>query len=119
MLNAHIATLSYYINTLEPEYISEEYIPLINASVFALQQSKKKMEGVMEESIQKPDTSQIRILDKRVNELMRKRQEELRAGQMETTTRRYLSDFKSITDQFYFIYKISMDIERVCGKMAE
>jgi hypothetical protein len=50
---------------------------------------------------------------------MRKRQEELRAGQMETTTRRYLSDFKSITDQFYFIYKISMDIERVCGKMAE
>jgi uncharacterized membrane protein YccC len=119
MLNAHIATLSYYINTLEPEYISEEYIPLINASVFALQQSKKKMEGVIEEGIQKPDTSQIRILDKRVNELMRKRQEELRAGQMETTTRRYLSDFKSITDQFYFIYKISMDIERVCGKMGE
>lgn len=118
MLNAHIATLSYYINTLEPEYISEEYIPLVNASVFALQQSKKKMEGITEEGIQKPDTSQIRILDKRVNELMRKRQEELRAGQMETTTRRYLSDFKSITDQFYFIYKISMDIERVCGKMG-
>ncbi|NCI47554.1 FUSC family membrane protein [Sediminibacterium soli] len=119
MLNSHIATLSYYIDTLEPEYISQEYIPLINASVFALQQARKSMDGKREEGAPKPDTTQIRILDKRVNELMRKRQEELRAGQMESNTRQFLSDFKSITDQFYFIYKIAVDIEKVSGKIGD
>jgi uncharacterized membrane protein (TIGR01666 family) len=119
MLNAHIATLSYYIESLQAEYISEDYTPVINASTQTLQQAKKILEQKTGDEIpSKPDMAQIRILDQRVNELVRKRQEELRAGKMESDTGKLLSTFKSITDQFYFIYKIGVDVEKVCLKLS-
>jgi uncharacterized membrane protein (TIGR01666 family) len=119
MLNSHIATLSYYVESLRSEYISEDYTPVINASAQTLQQAKAVLDrntgdGAM---LPKPDKSQIRILDQRVNELVRKRQEELRSGKMESDTGKLLSTFKSITDQFYFIYKIGVDIEKICLKL--
>jgi uncharacterized membrane protein (TIGR01666 family) len=118
MLNSHIATLSYYIESLQPEYISEDYTPVINASAQTLQQAKRILEQKTDgEMLSKPDAAQIRILDQRVNELVRKRQDELRAGKMESDTGKLLSTFKSITDQFYFIYKIGVDVEKVCMKL--
>lgn len=119
MLNSHIATLSYYIESLRPEYISEDYTAVINASTQILQQAKRILEHQTgDEMPSKPDIKQIRILDQRVNELVRKRQEELRAGKMESDTGKLLSTFKSITDQFYFIYKIGVDVEKVCLKLS-
>jgi hypothetical protein len=36
---------------------------------------------------------------------------------METSTRKTLSEFKSITDQFYFIYKIAVDVEKLAKQL--
>jgi uncharacterized membrane protein (TIGR01666 family) len=119
MLNSHIATLSYYADPVQPEYTSADYQPLINASVQLLQQAQQLVNSTETKmNSAKPDINQIRLLDQRVNSLVRKRQEELRLGQMETKTRQTLSDFKSITDQFYFIYKIAGDLEKVCVKLS-
>jgi uncharacterized membrane protein YccC len=119
MLNAHVATLAYYIDPLEPEYIHADYTPVMNASTQALQRSKKLLEtSAVDITKNIIDPAQIRSLDQRINELVRKRQEELKEGKRETSdTGKLLSTAKSIADQFYFIYKIAVDVEKVCGKM--
>jgi uncharacterized membrane protein YccC len=119
MLNAHIATLAYYIDSLQSEYIHAEYTPVMNASIQALQRSKKILEANNYDGTkQSIDPAQIRALDQRINELVRKRQEELRGGNRESSdTGKLLSTAKSIADQFYFVYKIAVDVEKVCGKI--
>ncbi|MES2371718.1 MAG: FUSC family membrane protein [Bacteroidota bacterium] len=119
MMASHIATLSYYADTVQPEYITEDYRPLITATLQALQQSLDTLEGKekAKDLIIKTDPEQIRLLGQRINALVSQRQEELKQGQLETSTRKTLSDFKSITDQFYFIYKIAVDVEKVSLKL--
>ncbi len=119
MLASHIATLSYYADSLQPEYITEDYMPLITATTQALQQALDTLEDEKQsrDLIIKTDPEQIRLLSQRINELVTKRQEEVKLGQMETSTRKTLSDFKSITDQFYFIYKIAVDVEKISLKI--
>lgn len=117
MLNSHIATLNYYTEDLNPQFVSNEYSPLIEASVQTLEMAKQRVTRAEAVAAKKTDAGQVRLLDQRVNELVRKRQEELKAGQIESTTRTFLSGFKSITDQFYFIYKIAGDVEKVCAKL--
>jgi len=93
-------------------------LPVINASVHALEQSLLLIDGSVKTDAVKPETAQIRLLDQRINQLVKKRQEEIQSGQMETQTRKLLSDFKSITDQFYFIYKIAVDVEKISLKLS-
>jgi uncharacterized membrane protein (TIGR01666 family) len=121
MLASHIATLSYYADSVQAEYITDDYRPLITATTQALQRSldlldeeKKKQDKDLAINT---DPEQIRLLSQRINQLVTKRQEEVKAGQMETNTRKTLSEFKSITDQFYFIYKISVDVEKIAKQL--
>jgi uncharacterized membrane protein (TIGR01666 family) len=119
MITSHIATLSYYADSVQPEFVTDDYQPLINATVHALEQSldilgKKKNT----DTLSKADPEQVRILSQRINELVVKRQEELKQGQMESSTGKYLSNFKSITDQFHFIYRIAVDMEKISVRLA-
>ena len=57
------------------------------------------------------------LLDKKVNALMQTRQQELRQGQLESDNKRYLCTFKSITDQFYFVYKTGQDLQKIAKKI--
>jgi len=119
MLTSHIATLAYYIDSLQQQYIMDDYKPLINASVTYLEQSLQmiKSEEQAEKGVPQENT-QVHLLDQKINVLMRKRQEEIAEGKIETDTRITLSEFKSITDQFYFIYKITNDIQKISAKLS-
>lgn len=118
MLTSHIATLSAYSNSLEKEFIMDDYSPLIILTQSYLQQSVSILK---ETEIATEPTSvtnnQIRLLDNKINELMHTRQEELKLGLIESSTRKKLSQFKSITDQFYFIYKTTVDIRKISKKL--
>ena len=118
MLVSHIATLSYYTDNLQAEFIMEDYQPLIKASVVNLTKAEEMVENdhVPEEETM-GDNPQIRLLDQKINTLMQQRQAEIQEGQLETNTQKKLSHFKSITDQFYFIYKVSSDIRKISGKI--
>ncbi|HTE25625.1 FUSC family protein [Flavitalea sp.] len=117
MLTSHIATLAYYADNLQPEYISEDYQPVIKASIRSLKRADATLAGKSESGTVETDQTQVTVLDKKVNALMVERQKELEQGRLETTTRKMLSEFKSITDQFYFIYKTTMDIEKISKKI--
>lgn len=113
MLVSHIATLTYYADSLSSEYVMEDYQPLINASTRYLEQSLQLVETGKGDDDLQYDTTGVRLMDQHINELMRQRQEELKKGIIESSLRKKLSDFKSITDQFYFIYKIATDIQKI------
>lgn len=117
MLVSHMATLSYYADSLKPEYITEDYQPLIKASIAELTTAGKLLANPDFNAPQKsPDNPQA-LLDKKINALMQTRQQELQQGQLETDSKRYLSTFKSITDQFYFVYKTAQDLQKISRKV--
>jgi len=120
MLTSHIATLAYYADKLQTDYVMDDYAALIILSRSYMERAVQLIEDKepIAENIL-TDQSQVRLLDKRINTLMHIRQEELKQGKIESETRRILSQFKSITDQFYFIYKISIDIEKISLKLKD
>ena len=118
MLVSHIATLSYYVEPLAHKYQSDDFIPVIDHVVMQLNEAKAIIneEAVKEETISK---TKDETLDNRVNELLEKRREELQRGVIDTETRKTLSEFKSVVDQFNFIVKITSDSKKICIQMKE
>ena len=114
MLVSHMATLSYYADTLTREYITPDYLPLIKASVNELTIAEHYLEKPYYNPPQRSGENPQALLDKKINALMQTRQHELKQGLFESENKRYLSTFKSITDQFYFVYKTSQDLQKVC-----
>jgi uncharacterized membrane protein YccC len=116
MLVSHLATLSYFADSLKPEYVSEDYLPLIKASVAELTTAEKLLENPSYNVPARTGDNPQALLDKKINALMQTRQQELREGQMEVKNR-YLSFFKSISDQFYFVYKTAQDLQKIAKKV--
>lgn len=114
MLVSHFATLAYYADSLQQEYIMDDYAPLIKASITELTNAGRFLENPHFEAPKKTTDNPQALLDHKINALMQTRQQELRQGQLESTGKRYLSTFKSITDQFYFVYKTSQDVHKIC-----
>ena len=118
MLISHIATLSYYVKPLADKYSSDDFSPVINCTMTQLKDAKGILnsEAVNKETNPKPKDQ---TLDRRVDGLMEKRREELQNGFIDTETRKTLSEFKSVVDQFNFIIKIATDIKKICIQMEE
>lgn len=114
MLVSHMAALSYYAEELKSEFVMEDYEPLIKASIRELQTAEGYLAEPDFESTSALTENPQSILDKKVNALMQTRQQELKEGRLDTEHKRYFSTFKSITDQFYFIYKTSQDLRKSC-----
>ena len=117
MLVSHMATLTYYAHDLNPEYIERGYLPLIDASVEELKTASQSLQGLgsSDPKISTPDPEAL--VDKKINEMMRARRIELEQGRLETGSKKYLSTFKSISDQFYFVYKNARDLNKVCREI--
>ena len=118
MLASHIATLSYYTDTLKPEHILQEYLPVINVSVARLQQAIQYIvqpDAVAALPPQKEE-KKTRALDAKIDQLLQQRRQEIEQKNYNTESRKLISDLKAITDQFYFIDKIAADVEKVSSK---
>ncbi|PZR23881.1 MAG: hypothetical protein DI535_23040 [Citrobacter freundii] len=113
MLVSHFATLTYYADTLQPEYVMPDYEPLIKASVAELTAAGQFLANPYTDAPKKAAENPQALLDQKINALMQTRQQELRDGLLESSGKRYLSTFKSITDQFYFVYKTSQDVHKI------
>lgn len=114
---SHMATLSYYADKLPPEFVMPEYKPLISASVTELQQAASYLANPYFQPHQPSAENPQAQLDKKINALMQARQQELKEGSQQAVDRRFLSTFKSITDQFYFVYKTAQDIKKISMKI--
>jgi uncharacterized membrane protein YccC len=113
MLVSHLATLSYYADSLQPAFVTKDYLPLIRASVVELKDAGNRLKNPYFEAPAKNSSNPQLLLDERLTNLIKARQRELQAGQLETDNKKFLSTFKSITDQFNFIYKTSQDLCKI------
>jgi hypothetical protein len=60
----------------------------------------------------------LRLLNDKMNNLVDRRKAELEKGIIDSDTRRQLSGFKPIVDQFNFIAKVTVNIERLSKELG-
>jgi len=117
MLTSHIATLASYVS-LSQKYSSKDFEPVICNTILKLNDAKSIINNEQVDEMTE-DKLQDHLLDERVTDLLKQRREELKQGLTESETKKTLSEFKSIVDQFNFISKISSDIRKISLQLDE
>jgi uncharacterized membrane protein YccC len=117
ILASHIATLASYVFSFAQQHVSQDFLPLIDDSISHFDNTIAILDG---NSVSTQDMTQIQtskfIVRNKVEELLSQRVQELKVGSFDTDTRHQLSQLKTITDQFEYVHKISIDMEKIAGK---
>lgn len=118
MLTSHTATLAYYVNPYAAKYADTAYEPLVDDIVLRLERAVAILQDKALPDPPAGRKEELRILNDRLNVLMEQRKAEL-GGVLAPAgdTRRQLSEFKPIADQFNFIVKVSADIEKLSAPL--
>ena len=116
MIVSHSATLSSYAESISADYVSQDYTPVITGVII---QFERIIKVTLQESADSPKIKDNHVdqLAIRLQSLIATRQQELQQGQFETSNKAYLSTFKTITDQFYFVRNAVNDIEKMVTKI--
>ena len=113
MLTSHIATLSYYASPLPEKDADPAYQPVIRAMIARMENTIAFLQEKSRPGELVTGKEDLRILNEKMNTLMDQRKAELSQGIIESNTRRQLSGFKPIVDQFNFIAKVTADIAKL------
>ena len=112
ILTSHFSALSYYLTENKEIFKSGIFLPVIQDTIKNLETANAILNGL---SI---DTSTATVLDikehftKETEHLSAKRKIEISERNLETSTKTKFIETKSITDQFTFIYNVSLDIKK-------
>lgn len=117
MLTSHIATLSSYVMPLSAKLASPDFIPLINNTVAKLNDAEKIIAETPANTAA-PETLHNNI-QQRLQQLLQARRTELQQGILDSETKKQLSEFKPIADQFNFISNIAGDIRKIGAEWKE
>ena len=112
-LIAHVSTLYHYYQSGLVISAQVDLSTVVDTTNRHLTNAISYLNKLPLEKMKEENQHALTQLYEEVNILLERRREELRAGQLETTTKKKLSEFKSIVDQFKFIYKISAELEKV------
>lgn len=118
MLTSHIATLSYYVRPFAEKFASKDFIPLIGNTVAKLEDAEK-MIAKTPAATAAPEILPRNCIQQRMQQLLEKRRNELQMGILESETKKQLSEFKPIADQFNFIANIATDIRKTSAQWME
>jgi len=126
MLTSHIATLSYYALPVSASYADPLlYAPVIDEIGARLQKTigclgvKERPPATHADSPSAIEAKQdLRLLNDTMNNLVDLRKTELQKGIIDSETRRQLAVFKPIVDQFNFIAKVAVNIERLSNELG-
>jgi len=114
---SYTATLSSYIYPLAEKHASPDFIPPMEATLAHLEASRailNKEHVISPASSAKPQL----VLEQRLRELMDQRRQEIRKGELDTTTRQTVKEFKPIADLFNFILRASADIKKISIQLS-
>ena len=118
MLTSHIATLAYYVRPLAEKYASPEFTPLINNTVNKLEDAEKIISETPADAAA-PEVLAHNNIQQRLQHLLQARRTELQQGILESETKKLLSEFKPLADQFNFIDNIATDIRKTAAVWME
>ena len=117
MLTSHIATLSYYVKPLAEKYVSADFVPIINTTVSTLDNAAQTIQ--QHQPLPATTTLTENKVQLRLDELLKTRKQELQNGILESSTKKALSEYKSIADQFNFIINITADIKKTAAQLVK
>jgi len=125
MLTSHIATLAYYAIP-EPQKVADPpiYQPVVNEIIARLENTIVWVKGEVADgrniaTVTADDAKEgLRILNDRVNSLVERRKAELIRSVIDSDTRKQLSGLKPMVDQFNFIAKVTVNIERLSKELG-
>ena len=117
MLTSHIATLSSYVMPLSAKLASPDFIPLINNTVAKLDDAEKIVAETPADTAS-PEALHNNI-QQRLQQLLQTRRTELQDGILDSETKKQLTEFKPVADQFNFIGKIAGDIRKTGAQWKE
>ena len=112
IITSHFSALSFYLSDDKSIFKSAIFLPVITDTVKNLKTANDMLEG---KSIENPTSNVINIKEhfvKETEQLHAKRKQEITERNFETTTKTKFIETKSITDQFTFIYNVSLDIKK-------
>ncbi len=112
MLTSHIATLSYYVKPLSAKFASADFNIPINNTAACLENAAQILDE-KEPSFEKKETATTNIIQQKLQQLLQTRKRELQQDIQHSDTRKLLTEFKPIADQFNFIENIASDINKV------
>ncbi|WP_052323727.1 FUSC family membrane protein [Flavihumibacter sp. ZG627] len=116
MLASHIATLSSY-RKLAEQYASDNFRHIIRASCKHLEIAEQTLrkDDIISKS---PNDEENFLIREELKILLQQRLHELSEGSLDTSIRRRFSELKTIADQFEYINKISIELERLAVKLS-
>lgn len=119
MLTSHIAALSYYAQRNAAQYASGDFQPLVQQVDLQFRQATEVLQHHRAVEVLNVATK-LPISDK-IQQLLEIRRKELENGTDDEimTTRKTLSDMKTITDQFELISTMTVDQIRIIQKIVE
>ena len=117
MLTSHIATLSSYVMPLSAKLASPDFIPLINNTLAKLDNAEKIIAETPADAAA-PETLHNNI-QQRLQQLLQARRTELQQGIVDSETKKQLTEFKPVADQFNFIGNIAGDIRKIGAAWME
>jgi uncharacterized membrane protein YccC len=116
-LISHVATLSYYLQTVKNVYRTPAFVPVIDETVQYFKNAIAALNHQHPETKISYEKQSLRILNEQTEVLMEKRRQELQQGFLETETKKQLVQTKSVTDQFNYIYSIATDLNKVSAEV--
>lgn len=114
MFTSHTASLSYYSDSFGEEYQSPDFEAVIEDVGIHLDNALQ----ILDPAVKSPAAEhalpvmQNWLVKERVQQMFRKRLEEIQAGDIETDFRKSFSALKTIVDQFEIIHTVAADIEK-------
>jgi len=121
LLASHVATLSAYIASFAKANASEEFEEIIHKTSRHLQQANSLLDEGNEGKVMtltKSDDSKLVIREK-LQWLMQKRLHEIEKSGQAQFDNNAQESLRTISDQFEYIYKISLDMEKQVTNMNE
>jgi uncharacterized membrane protein YccC len=115
-LASHLSTLSYYLTSGKNNFRSADIIPVIENTELQLANAISCLDG--KQAISKPDKGALQNLNEMAATLLRKRQEEVLKGELETETKKLLVQVKSVVDQFNYIFSVAAEISKSCKDIS-
>lgn len=121
MLTSHIATLAYYVVPQPSAYADPVlYQPVVDAMLACLEDAVAGLKGTGH--VENPGAvvarEDLRLLNDQLNALVAQRKAELDRGIIDSDTRRKLSRFKPVVDQFNFIAKVVVNTQRLSRELS-
>ena len=118
-LTSYTATLSSYIYPLAKKHASPDFAPAIEATLTQLEAARAVLnhQEINTAGISGNSKPQL-VMDKKLRDLIEQRRDEIRKGQLDTTTRQTLKEFKPVADLFNFTLRAASDIKKISVTLA-